>query len=109
MMKQLLKDVEQLTEKEYALASKDHGAQFHSPHEAYAVIKEEVEEAQDELRVIEDRLTDEFWRGVKYDSTFTCNYNAKIIYDRAVSAAAECIQVAAMACKSLKGYEVDKK
>ena len=46
MMKKLLDGVIVLTAKELALASKDHGDRFHSLHEGYGVIREELDEAK---------------------------------------------------------------
>lgn len=103
-MKKLTTEVTDLIDREYGRAAEQHGVKHYSPHEAYAVIKEEIEEAQDELEVVEDKL-DEFWKAAKRDFLYGCNLNAEIIYKRAMSGACELIQVAAMAKKALQGYE----
>lgn len=104
MMKKLQDGVKVLIDQEYALASGQYGDKHHSPHEAYAVIKEELEEAQDEIEIVEDKL-DEFWKAAKRDFYYGCKMNADVIYKRAMAAACEMIQVAAMAHKALQGYE----
>ena len=85
--------------------AKEYGEKFHSSHEAYSVIKEELCEAKEEIDILEDKLDMEFWRGVRCDSDIICRYNAKIIKEKAINAASECIQIAAMAEKTLRGYE----
>lgn len=107
MMSKLKKAVSQLVLDEYALASEQYGEKHHTPHEGYAVILEEFEEAQHEEGVLEDKL-EEFWRGTKNDSELCCQLNAKEIKERAIKAACEFIQVAAMAHKALQGYEVER-
>lgn len=67
-------------------------------------MKEELEEADYELQVADDKLNDDFWRGVRFNSELKCERNAKIIQERATKAAAEMIQLAAMAMKAQKGY-----
>lgn len=104
MMKKLIESVDLIVNEEYDRASKDHGERFHSQHEAYAVIKEEMEEAQEEIEIVDDKLG-EFWEAAKRDFLYGCNLNAGIIYKRAMNGACEMIQVAAMAKKALQGYE----
>jgi hypothetical protein len=69
---------------------------FNSPHEGYAVIKEEVEEASEELDQIINRLA-EVWNNIR------CNMNAEasmeFLLHTAINAITELIQVAAMAQK----------
>ena len=107
MMSKLKKAVTQLVLDEYGLASEQYGEKHHTPHEGYAVILEEFEEAQHEERILEDKLED-FWEGAKADSELACKLNAKTIKERAINAACEMIQVAAMAHKALRGYEVER-
>lgn len=101
MMKQLRKKVNKLVEDEYALASKDHGARFHSQHEAYAVIMEEVEEAHEEMHKIGMSLG-EFWKKCRSDSDG--NQELIELETHAKNTICELIQVAAMAHKALQGY-----
>ena len=105
MMKILSKAVGDLVQQEYALASEQHGPRFHSLHEAYAVMKEELEEAEYEFDIAKDKLDKDFWRGVRFDSELECKNNAQLIKERAENAAAEMIQLAAMAYKAMQGFE----
>lgn len=107
-MTKIKEGVTQLVKQEYALASEQHGGTFKSYHEAYAVMKEEVDEAMHEGNIVEDKLNDDFWRTVKADFPFGCELNAKIIMTRAIDAACEFIQVAAMAYKTLQRNDGDQ-
>lgn len=105
MMKILKADVERLVKEEYDRASKQHGERFHSPHEAYAVMLEELEEAKDEFDEAKHIMSRLFWFYVNCDNFRGCVDAAKIIQHAAENAAAEMIQLAAMAHKAQKGYE----
>ena len=88
-------DVVTLVDKELESANKKF-PMFRSAHEGYAVILEEIDEAQDEM----DNLTGHMnllWKTVKDDSGFGSLLTA--IQIRAESLACEAIQVAAMAKK----------
>lgn len=97
-MKELKEAVKVLMNEEYERAAKRFGESFHSPHEAYAVILEEKEEAGWELMDLKYSI-DLFWESVKKDDT---EYQdaLKGIEKHALNAACECIQVAAMAYKA---------
>ena len=75
---------------------------FHSPHEAYAVLKEEVDELEHEMEKIWS-LTDSLWVAVKSDRNIE-SY-ADRIYAYAVMTVQEAIQVAAM-CDKIKQSEL---
>ena len=45
--------------------TKKHGAHYASPHEGYAVLKEEVEEAEECIQLLNDKLA-EVWKNIKY-------------------------------------------
>lgn len=104
-MEKLLEDMRKAMHEELDRATAKHGEKHHSPAEAYAVMLEEVEEAQDQI----DSLccdVGNFWEEVKNNwNTLEC---ADSIREHALSAAADLIQVAAMAQKAIRGYEVDK-
>lgn len=72
---------------------------FHSTHEAYGVIKEEVEETEQELIAVKENLK-QFWETVKQD---WCHGETELksmkVY--AMNVAREAIQVAAMCQKAL--------
>ena len=101
MIKPILDDLKPLVADELKRANLTH-PHFHSPHEGWAVILEEVEEAKKEMDDIE------LWvEGLKYD-VFSDSYQAanklvKDIRDKAVRLAAEAIQIAAM-CDKWKPY-----
>lgn len=72
---------------------------FRSPHEGYAVIREEIEEVEVEMERINSLLY-ELWQNVKIDESAL--YKAELMYDTAVNMAAEAVQVAAMALKYIE-------
>ncbi len=101
-MNKLKGGVENLINQEYVLSSEKHGYQFSSYHEAYAVIKEEIEEAQAELGAVHKHFRI-FWDGVKHDAIRADEI--KRIAQSAHLAACELIQVATMAYKATLGLK----
>ena len=89
-----LDGVEFLAIKELEKANEMHPA-FHSTHEGYAVILEEVEEAEEALAEVK-RWTEYLWENVRSDKTPD---GLDELYTEAVNLANEAIQVAAMALK----------
>ena len=96
-----LSDIQKLVDKELEEANKKYPL-FHSDHEAYAVIKEEIEECEEDMREMQMVLSC-FWMRTKRDK----NSDDLIIGIKksAMHAAAEAIQVAAMCDKTLIGRE----
>ena len=92
-----LSEIQKLVDKELEEANKKYPL-FHSNHEAYAVIKEEIEECEDDMREMQMVLS-YFWVRTKRDK----NSDDLIIGIKksAMHAAAEAIQVAAMCDKFL--------
>ena len=89
--------LKKLAAQELAEAAQIH-VPFHSFHEGYAVIMEEMQELQEEVQsagVYMDRL----WEQVRYDNHGRAREFAARIRDTAIQAAAEALQVAAMAQK----------
>ena len=80
-------------------ASKLHGATFASAHEGFGVIAEEVQEVGDELEIAEGYLSTMLVFIREGDSQRIADV-ADCLRDRAVNAAAELVQVAAM-CEKL--------
>lgn len=71
---------------------------FRSPHEGYAVMLEEIEEADDEMLAL-TKLIGIVWDAVKMDNEADGRNYARVIEHKAIRLAAEAIQVAAMARK----------
>lgn len=75
---------------------------FRIPHEAYAVLLEEVEEMEDEVRAISDHM-EIMWDYVKSDKDI--EDRAVVIYKRAIRTIQEAVQVAAM-CQKIKVSDI---
>lgn len=86
-----------LVNEELEAANKEHG-KFHSYHEGYAVLLEELDETKAELDEVQ-RYTDYLWGHVKGDNAEAVQHFAARIKTCAERMAAEAIQVAAMALK----------
>lgn len=71
---------------------------FQSDHEGYAVLKEEVEEAETDLMDIKDILS-VLWRYIKRNVEVPKKQQAELVKMCAIELAVEAIQVAAMAQK----------
>lgn len=94
-------NIENSIQAELKLAEKNFGKKYHSYHEGYAVLKEEIEETKDNLRHIEKNLC-EMWEMVKDDD------NSILLLMRELNGyatllAMESVQVAAVAEKILRG------
>ena len=79
--------------------AKENHEDFHSLHEGYAVMLEEIEECQDELQAVLSRAND-LWETVKDDDAAGAKANMDEIEEAAIRLASEAIQVAAMARKA---------
>lgn len=91
------KIIEELVQQELKEANEKHPL-FHSAHEAYAVIKEEVEEAESELELLQEQIG-YMWMLIKNDNNMPLLLQKAKIY--AENLAAEAIQVTAMCQKAL--------
>lgn len=99
-MDKLIEDVKQLVDEEYNRAAIKFGATNNSDHESYAVLLEELEEADAELFQVQNQL-DKFWLLTKANDSDISKYSRLLEMERrAVLAACEMIQVAAMAKKA---------
>lgn len=95
MIEKLINDELQSANKKFPL--------FSSWHEAYAVILEEVEEAQREMEMLADAKLPRFWNRVKNKHVSPASYAGDMgeIRGYAVRAIEELIQVAAMCDKAV--------
>ena len=73
---------------------------FNSTHEGYAVMKEEIEETQDEAKKLVSQ-SEILWSAIKQDKHDFAECTARDIYQTALAVAYEAIQAAAMARKYL--------
>ena len=104
-MEELIKSVVCAECEEYDRASVKFGAVNNSDHESYAVLREEADEAVDVLEEV-DNLTEAFFEMVKKNEEDEMKLDIlNVIKHRAEEAAAESIQVAAMARKAIETIE----
>lgn len=90
------------SEKENAIES--YGPTYNSDHEGYAVLKEEIEEADCDLKYIQDALCD-LWKGIKINDP--PKYKQEIIkriVKEAKNLAMEACQIAAVGQKFLESF-----
>jgi hypothetical protein len=73
---------------------------FHTAHEGYAVLKEEVEETADEAKKLVSQ-NEILWSAIKKDEYDVAECTVQDMYDTALAAAYEAVQAAAMARKYL--------
>lgn len=102
-MEQLKSQVLKLADEESQRSMIKHPL-FNSTHEGYAVLKEEVEEADIEMINIKFEL-DNTWGYIKRDKTENALTHIKSLKEYAINLAAESIQVAAMAQKFIESME----
>lgn len=103
-MQKLIEEITACVKQEYYRATKKYGERHASSHEAYAVILEEFEEAMEDIDAVKT-VMNSMWHSTKEnESTIGI---AKMIERSAIMAAAEMVQVAAMAVKAQNGYLCD--
>lgn len=94
-------DIRALVDKELAAAN-ERFPQFHSQHEGWAVILEEVNELSAETALVE-KTANELWEHIKSNKpSGVIEYDADWVGRYAINAACEAIQVAAMCKKFLE-------
>lgn len=96
-----LSEIQKLVNEELEEANKKYPL-FHSDHEAYAVIKEEIEECTEELECLQNYMK-LMWKRIREDGDI--EKWITLTKKRAMNLAAEAIQVAAMCDKTLIGRE----
>ena len=93
-------DIRAMVDKELAAAN-ERFPQFHSQHEGYAVILEEIDELSTEARQV-DEFVVFLWDAIKANNPEETGRHISIIEKLAINAACEAIQVAAMCKKFLE-------
>lgn len=101
-MDELIKAVSILADEEYRRAAAEHGSEANTPHEGYAIIKEEEEEASEQMSTISLKVTNLWW-AVKRDDLASQRLSLSEIRTAAILGACELIQVVAMVDKATAG------
>lgn len=105
MMVKLFRSVRGLVKQELNLANRQNGDRFHSVHEGYGVILEELSEGLDEVRSVTS-CADLMMDCIRKNDRSALMGCTKDIERRAMLAASEFIQVAAMARKLIESERV---
>ena len=95
-MDHLLPGVEALVELEHKTIVDKYGKGYHSDHEGYAVMLEEVEEATEALREVQQHLACA-WQDVREDARKLLGSEILRVEHHAKDLAAEAVQIAAVA------------
>ena len=95
----LLKSVDYLAVKELNVANKLYAPRFHSQHEGYALLLEEIEEATAALDQVHSLATEIIWPSYIKRNRDIPSTLIKDLEGEALHAVQECIQVLAMAKK----------
>lgn len=101
-MNAIQSDIESLVWVELEAANKSNPL-FHSAHEGYAVILEEVDEANMEM-VNMDEAINGLWESIKENNAYCSEKITKSIKRYATNLACEAVQIAAMCDKLLLYY-----
>lgn len=96
------KQVQAAIESELQNAVEKYGEKYNSSHEGFAVLKEEVDEARDELIYIQNKLYN-CWNDVKLNRKKLYELDIKALKSHAESLALEACQIAAVCDKILNG------
>lgn len=107
-MDEILCDVEKTVSYEVACIKQKYGERYHSWHEAYGVLEEEITEAVLEFESVKTGDIP-LLRGIQRNDNATVLLALDLIANHAVRAASELIQVAAVCRKALGGVEVQDK
>jgi len=108
-MKQDMKDgITKLIDAELEAADEQYSPLFNSPHEAYAVLLEEVEEAGVEFESIVEEIKD-MWECIKSNNSSGLRAGVVDLEDKSLLLAYEVIQVGAMVKKFRRMWESGKR
>jgi hypothetical protein len=100
--------LEDLIKEELLRANKKHNSLFHSLHEFWAVILEEVQEAGKDMNKV-NYLSNDLWEYVKTDNYNKCHEVTNEISKMAANCIHELIQVIAMTKKMKLSFEPPEK
>lgn len=89
--------------KEELRNSKSFGEFYNSPHEAYAILKEEIEETKDNLSLVEKRLED-IWQNIKDNDDEELVANILTLKSYALLTVFEAVQVCAVSEKFKESF-----
>lgn len=103
MIEVIKTEVERLLTEECERGINKHGS-FSSEHEGYAVILEEVQETEQELEEIKRHLNFA-WQYIKQDNSKASLELVNLIKKKAIFAACEAIQIAAMGEKFIQSFD----
>lgn len=90
--------VKQLIQAEYKNACEKFGNKYNSLHEGYAVLLEEVEEAENELNRLKSKLQT-LWKGVKEPNTIVFDFLLSEAFTNTIDQIRELAQVGAVLMK----------
>lgn len=104
-MDEILEKMEAAAEAEYEKILAKWGV-FHSAHEGYAVLLEEVEEAQEEMESLREDMK-ALWGKIREDAEDEAAEIAAEIYADTIRGAAELMQVGAVCLRFITSYGKD--
>lgn len=104
-MDEILEKMEAAAEAEYEKILAKWGV-FHSAHEGYVVLQEEVEEAQEEMESLREDMK-ALWGKIREDAEDEAAEIAAEIYADAIRGAAELMQVGAVCLRFITSYGKD--
>lgn len=102
-MKEILIEIDRLAEDELNRANEVH-PMFHSDHEGYAVIQEEIDEVIEQNKAAMD-FKDLLWEAIKQDEQEWAKRQVEEMRNHLAYATAEMIQVIAMCDKYIKSQD----
>ena len=102
ILKELQDEIVTVVFSELLRAQKEHGETFNSMPEAFSIIWEEIEEANEEMQRVRQKAND-VWLANRRDDADTFRMCASKTAAAATLLACEAVQVAAMCMKAQKG------
>lgn len=114
MIEPVKKDLETVIQAELQRAKDAHGAIYHSPHEAYAVLLEEFDEVQDAVGILQDHIATIKKIVFGYNKPNTdlhASLERNLRHTKGIArhVAAEAVQVAAVCQKAIESMDAWKK